>query len=190
MLEPSAVKSFEGENLTISETVMKSEASEILQAADELTTQTSADKFQLNETKCKELRITFSHSRKSFDPIKVNGQDLECVKHAKILGLQISSDLTWNNHIFEIVKKVSKRLCFLRQLKRSHVTSEERLLFYLTCIRPVTEYACPVYHHSLPPYLSFDLEGCQIRALRIISPDCSYDEALSMTGLVPLHERR
>ena len=32
-----------------------------------------------------ELRITFSHSRKNL--MKVNGQDLECVKHAKILGL-------------------------------------------------------------------------------------------------------
>ena len=74
--------------LSISETVMKSEASEIQQAVDELATQTSADKFQLNETKCKELRITFSRSRRNFDPIKVNGQDLECVKYAKILGLQ------------------------------------------------------------------------------------------------------
>ena len=73
---------------TISETVMKSEASEIQKAIDELATQTSADKFQLNETKCKELRITFSLFRRHLDPIKVNGQDLECVKYAKILGLQ------------------------------------------------------------------------------------------------------
>ena len=129
----------------------------------------------MNETKCKELRITFSR--------------LECVKYAAILGLQISSDLTWNNNICEIVKKLNKRLYFLRQLKRSHVKSEKLLLFYSTCIRPVTEYASPVYHHSLPQYLSFDLEGCQRRAMRIINPGCSYDEALSMIGLVPLHKR-
>ena len=112
------------------------------------------------------------------------------MKYAKILRLQISSDLTWNNRISGIVKRVNKRLYFLRQLKRSHVKSEERRLFYFTCIRPVTEYACSVYHHSLPQYLSFDLEGCQRRALRIIYPGCSYDEALSMTGLVPVHKRR
>ena len=165
---------------------MKSEASEIQQAVDKILTQTSADKFQLNETECKKLRITFSRFRRNFDPVKVNGQDLERVKYAKILGLQISIDLTWNNHISDIVKKANKRLYFLRQLKRSHVKSEEVLLFYLTCIRPVTEYACPV----LPQYLSLDLEGCQRRALRIIYPGCSYDEALSMTGLVPLHKRR
>ena len=107
-----------------------------------------------------------------------------------ILGLQISSDLTWNNHVTEIVKKVNKRLYFLRQLKRGQVNWEELLLFYLTCIRPVTEYAYPVYHHSLPQYLSVDLERCQRRALRITYPDCSYNEALPLTGLVPLHERR
>ena len=33
-----------------------------------------------------------------------------------------------------------------------------------------------------------DLERCQRRALRIIYPDCSYNEALPLTGLVPLHE--
>ena len=134
---------------TISETVMKSEVSKVPQAVDELATQASADKFQLNETKCKELRITFSHSRKNFDLIKVNGQDLECVEQTMILGLQISSDLTWNNHVSEVVKKVNKRLYFLRQLKRAQVNSEELLLFCLTCIRPGTEYACPLYHHTL-----------------------------------------
>ena len=74
--------------------VMTSEASEMQQAVEKLATQSSADRFQLNETKHKELRITFSHLRKSFDQIKVNGQDIECVRHATILSLQISSDLT------------------------------------------------------------------------------------------------
>ena len=60
----------------------------------------------MNKTKFRELRITFSHSRKNL--MKVNGEDLECVKRVKILGLQISSELAWNNHIVEIVKKVSK----------------------------------------------------------------------------------
>ena len=39
---------------------------------------------------CQNLR----GSRKNSDPIKVNGQGLESVEQAMILGLQISSDLT------------------------------------------------------------------------------------------------
>ena len=42
--------------------------------------------------------ITFSHSRKNFDPVKLNGQDLELVQQVKILRLQISSDIMWNSH--------------------------------------------------------------------------------------------
>ena len=101
-----------------------------------------------------------------------------------------SVDLKWNAHVDEIVKKVNKRLYFLRQLKRAQVKSKELVLFYLTCIRSVMEYACALFHSSLPQYLSVDLERCQKRALRIMFPDKEYDEALACTGLISLHERR
>jgi len=52
------------------------------------------------------------------------------------------------------------------------------LLFYLTCIRPILEYACPVFHHFLPQYLSNEMEKLQKRALQIILPDLSHAEAL------------
>ena len=97
-----------------------------------------------------------------------------------------------------IVKRTIKRkkkstVCvyyFLRQLKRAQVNSKELVLFYLTCIRSVMEYACALFHCSLPEYLSVDLERCQKRALRIIFPNKEYDEALACTGLISLHERR
>ena len=56
---------------------------------------------------------------------------------------------------------VVARLYFLRQLKRAKVPSNNLLLFYVTCIRPVTEYACQVFHDSLPQYLSDELEKLQ-----------------------------
>ena len=91
-------------------------------------------------------------------------------------------------HVDEIVKKVNKRPYFLRQLKRAQ--AKELVLFYLTCIRSVKEYACALFHSSLPQYLSVDLERCQKRAFRIMFPDKEYDEALACTGLISLHERR
>ena len=120
----------------------------------------------------------------------VNSKDLECVQKAKMLGVNFSVDLKWNAHVDEIVKKVNKWLYFLRQLKRAQVKSKELVLFYLTCIRSVMEYACALFHSSLPQYLSVDLERCQKRALRIMFPDKEYDEALACTGLISLHERR
>ena len=54
--------------------------------------------------------------------------------------------------------KVSTCLYFLRQLKRAKVPLKDLLLFNITCIRPVAEYACEVFHDAIPKYLSDDLE--------------------------------
>ena len=52
-------------------------------------------------------------------------------------------DLKWNSHVDSIndnvsliLKKASKRLYFLRQLKRANVPAAEMICFYCTCIRP------------------------------------------------------
>ena len=78
------------------------------------------------------------------------------------------------------------RLYCLTQLKRANVGTKELLQFYITCIRPITEYACPVFHNKVTNYLSDDLEAIQRRALKIIFPRTTYDEALSRTGFHPL----
>ena len=107
-----------------------------------------------------------------------------------MLGVTFSVDLKWNAHVDEIVKKVNKWLYFLCQLNRTQVNAKELVSFYLTCIRSVMEYACALFHSSLPQYLSVDLERCQKRALCIMFPDKEYDEALACTRLISLHERR
>ena len=112
------------------------------------------------------------------------------MSHAKLLGLNISCDLKWNVHISETVRKVSSRLYCLRQLKRAKIAIKELITFYKTCIRPVSEYACQVFHNSLPKYLSDDLERLQNRALRIILPEYTYAAALESTGLAMMHDRR
>ena len=101
-----------------------------------------------------------------------------------------SNDLKWNVHVLELVKKASCRLYFLRQLKRSQIMPAELILFYITCIRSILEYACPVFHRALPGYLSEDLERLQKRALRIIYSGMSYNQALEFSGLATLFKRR
>jgi hypothetical protein len=39
------------------------------------------------------------------------------IQNAKILGLTISSNLKWTNHINEVIKKANKRLYFIILLK-------------------------------------------------------------------------
>ena len=173
------------DDTTVSETVSKGQESNIQNAVDTFSTCATMNKFELNEPKCKELRITFSTKPTSFDPIVINGKDIDVVLKAKVLGPTLSSNFKWNNHD-EIVKKSRKHLYCLSQLKCSGLKPPELIQFYRTCIRPITEYASPVFQDCLPAYLSKDIESIQRRAMRISFPFLSYKEALDEAGLISL----
>ena len=127
------------------------------------------------------MQISFAKTAAEFNPIIINEKAIEVVTSVKLLELSISNDL--NCHINEISRMVSTRLYFLKQLKRAGVASKELVTFYTVCIRPIMEYACPVYHNSLPSYLSDELESLQKRAMRIIHPFVNYRDALDLCKL-------
>jgi len=104
--------------------------------------------------------------------------------------MTLRSDLRWNSHVHNVISKCSKRLHLLTQLKRAGVAKKDILQFYKSCIRSVLEYASIVFHHSLPKYLSDDIERIQRRALSIIYPDLDYRDALTESGETTLYERR
>ena len=106
------------DDTSIAETVHKGQPSGIQVAVHDLVKQAEADKFQLNETKCKELQISFRRSPDSFKEVTINNKPIEVVTCVKLLGLTISNNLKWNAHIDNVIKKESSRLYQLRQLKR------------------------------------------------------------------------
>ena len=77
----------------------------------------------------------------------------------------------------------------LAQLKRARIHPSNLLTFYKTCVHPVMEYACPVFHDSLPMYLSKELEKLQRRASRIIYPT-SYRKTHVEVDVLSLFDRR
>ena len=178
------------DDTSMAETVHKGQPSAIQFAVDDLVRQAEIDKFQLNETKCKELQTSFSRSVDPFEAVTINNKPIEVVTSAKLLGLTISNNLKWNAHIENVIKKGASRLYLLRQLKRAKGDPAQLLCFYTTCIRPMSEYACQVFHNGLPEYLSEELEKIQRRALRIIFPDLGYQEALKECNIATLHQRR
>ena len=98
----------------------------------------------------------------------------------------MSSDLKWNCHITEIVKKASTRPCFLRQPKPAKIADKELVIFCTTYIRSngsITKHACLVFHNGLSKYLSEELERIQKRALLIIYPFASYTDDLEKCDL-------
>ena len=74
----------------------------------------------LKTRKCKEILICFWKKKPKFQRLTVNNYPVEHVNSAKLLGVMLSSDLKWNEHVAYIVKKSSRRLYMLRLLKRAN----------------------------------------------------------------------
>jgi hypothetical protein len=89
-----------------------------------------------------------------------------------------------NNHMDQIISKARKRLYFLSQLKRASESWQERtrpIHYNVNKTNPRIPMSC--IHNGLANYLNQDLELIQKKALRIILPWVSYEDALQSTGL-------
>ena len=77
------------DDTTIAECVDKKEDSRIQSDVEELIAKPNQNKFQLNESKCKELRMSFAKSAADFAPIVMHGKAIEVVSTVKLLGLNM-----------------------------------------------------------------------------------------------------
>ena len=149
--------------------------------------------MKINSTKSKEMVICFTpdaNFRNSIPSIVIGGNIVETVECAKLLGVTLSNDLTWNMHVDCIVKKAAKRVYMLYQLNRAGISQLYLVTVYISVVIPVIEYACPMWHTNLPKYLSDGIEFIQDRALKSIFPGMSYNDIFNDTGLRTMKERR
>jgi hypothetical protein len=146
--------------------------------------------MKINERKTKEMFISFNKDPPEVPNVVVNGIQLERVECVTLLGLKITSNLSWEVHTDYISKKAQKRLYFLTMLRRSKASSKDIVQIYCTKIRPVLEYASPAWHAGLSCEQSDTLEHIQERAMRIAFPGMEYDEALTNANIPRLIERR
>jgi hypothetical protein len=121
----------------------------------------------LNENKTKEMLICFKKSCPSPEPIKINGTELEKVEVFKLLGMYVRNDLKWNTHVQDILSRVGRRMYYLWECRRANLPAEVDLTTYLSKIRPLLEYASPVWG-GLPAYLPTELQRVQNRCIDII----------------------
>ena len=78
---------------------------------------------------------------------------LKDVKSFKDLGITISKDLTWSKHISTNVNEANQVLGLIRRTVGTANTTTFALL-YKTLVRPLLEYAAPVWN----PYLVKDMQ--------------------------------
>lgn len=165
-------------------------SSNLQQGATEAIQWSDNNLMKANCDKTKELLVDFSRKVSDIPCVNIKGTDIERVQCAKLLGVIITSDLTWGEHVDNVHNRAAQRLYFLRLLKRAGMPADSMVKVYTAIVRSLTEYACQVWHTGLTAQQSDKLESIQKRALGIIFPDRSYRAALALSGLQTMGDRR
>lgn len=149
--------------------------------------------MRLNAKKCVIMHFGRKNSRAGYTVEDVNtGERVDLTKSdcERDLGVFISCDLRWRNHIDEIVARANR---VLGMLVRSFACRdvEPWKLLYVSLVRPHLEYASVVWSPHLKGDVSA-LEKVQERATRIPTAlrNLPYEERLKAWGLTSLEVRR
>ena len=122
--------------------------------------------MEFHPAKCNVLRITRKKNRITF-PYTLHGHVLEEVASAKYLGITMTNDMTWNEHIGKTASKANKKLGFLRRnIKTRDQSLKEKA--YKTIVRPTMEYCSTVWDPYYETH-SDTLEKVQRRAARWVT---------------------
>ena len=129
---------------------------------------TIKDKMIINESKCHAFTINFSKNNTSPQNLKLNDKVIEPVDKIKLLGVFLTNDLKWSENTSNICKKVNQRLYLVRRLKHFGLHTDELIKAWMSMLRPITEYAVPLWHSGLTDADSKKIEFLQKNALGII----------------------
>ena len=112
---------------------------------------------------CKKTPIVFQYS--------VDGETISRVPSAKYLGITVTENLCWNEHVNNICKKANSMLGLLRRIL-SGCDPKVKETAYRTLVHPKLEYACCVWN-PFTKHNIYQLEMVQHRAARFVLSDYS-----------------
>ena len=115
---------------------------------------------KINTTKSKYIMFRKQNKNILLFNIHINNVNIGCVQNFNFLGLHLSSDMTWNFHINEVSKKISRNIGILKKLI---VPNNILLTIYNTLILPHIKY-CLLSWGSKPDKI-FQLQKRAVRAI-------------------------
>jgi hypothetical protein len=144
----------------------KTEEDNLQQEYDNVLEWSNRNRLPLNKAKCCVLDVITKRSITT-SPITSHKGFLPQVSSLRVLGVTISSDLKWNMHVENALKKANRRLYLLRNLKRASCPMTFLTLAYNSIIRSTLLYAYPCFC-NLPGHLKEKLLRFERRVFRII----------------------
>ena len=147
-----------------------------------------ANELRFQPSKCHNLRI----SRKKTSPERVytlDGNELEIVTKERDLGVIVTKELKWNEHIKLIVSKANKTLGFLKRSCFVKTPKKTLTLLYTSLVRSYFCFASEVWAPQSTIKDLLLVEKTQRRASRFIcrTANLSYKDRLIQLNLLPLN---
>lgn len=99
----------------------------------------------LNVSKCSVLHIGKTNPGLVY---YLEGEVIKVVDSQNDLGVIITSDLTWSEHILSVTRRANKLVYLLRKIFQD-CSPQTAAKLYRTYVRPILEFAGPVWHPDL-----------------------------------------
>ncbi|CAH2004669.1 unnamed protein product [Acanthoscelides obtectus] len=129
---------------------------------------------QFNASKTQYCTLT-NKKRPSAHTVSIDGRVLPKSHSFRLVGVQITEDLIWHEHISSIAADSGKKLGYLFRAKK-YFSPHDLLTLYKVQIRPSLEYCSHIWGAAAPTTLSM-LDAVQRRAVRLID-DSSLTDSL------------
>ena len=146
--------------------------------------------MEFGPSKCVVIHVTRSRTPVPSQYL-LHDQALESIAGSKYLGVEISNNLSFNNHIQNITTSASQSLGFLKRNLRSQ-NPALREMAYKTLVRPLVEYSSSVWS----PYTKSSVDKLEMIQHRVArwtsnnySPYASLTEMLQSLGWRSLEQR-
>ena len=136
------------------------------------------NKLTLNLGKSKSMLIGSNQKIAKISELSISifNCNLENVESFKYLGIKLTSDFTWSDHVEYVIPKVNQRLGLLRRIKHL-LPFQARLLFYNSVVLPIFDYADLVWGDKNNATIMNDLQIMQNKAAKIILDKLLYSSA-------------
>ena len=171
---------------------LKTEESKVFLELKNIEMFTKTNKMKLNIEKSKVMLFNPCRTL-DFEPkIELSNKELNMVEKTKLLGIMVSSDLSWEDNTNYIVERCNKRIWILRRLKKLGARINDLVDVYCKQIRSIAEYGVPIWNSSLTGNQIVKLERIQKTAFHVIlgSAYTSYSSALKILNMKKICVRR
>ena len=132
--------------------------------------------MEFNADKCYVMKLTHSKNPSTYD-YKLGTTSLQETTNHTYLGVDITNDLRWNQHVNKITSSANRSLGFLRH-NISACSRKTKVKAYATFVRPHLEYSSAVWDSYTQDQIS-QIEPVQRRGARFVYNDYNYQSSPS-----------